>query len=250
MQLKRRLMLMMLCVLLATTTATVTPAEPAPLKLMVGDMAPYSMAAGPVGPGSMVEITQALARRMGTPVEVQFYPWSRALVMVSLAPRTLVLPLTRNAERENKFRWLVKLYRQTFIFVGVQGNPQLSDPARLLHARLVVLRGTPHKQTLLDAGYTNISECATIRECIRMVKKGIADASFGAEDTHRSASSMDGNKASEFSYSPVFRHDDVWLAGSLDFTEEEARKWRTAMETLRSDGTIGRIMHKYGAVGN
>ncbi|MYM68857.1 transporter substrate-binding domain-containing protein [Pseudoduganella sp. FT55W] len=240
---KRRLMLMMMLCTLPAMAAE-------PLKLMVGDMAPYSMASGVAGPGSMVEITQALARRMGIPVEVQFYPWSRALVMVSLAPRTLVLPLTRTAERENKYRWLLKLYRQTFIFVGQQGNPQLSDPARLLHARLVVLRGTPHKQLLLDAGYTDISECATIRECIRMVKKGIAEASFGAEDTHRSAARMDGNKAAEFSYSPVFRQDDVWLAGSLDFTEEEARKWRTTMETLRTDGTIGRIMHKYGAVGN
>jgi hypothetical protein len=63
----------------------------------------------------------------------------------------------------------------------------------LLHARLVVLRGTPYKR-LLDAGYTDIAECATIRECIRMVKTGIADASFGAEDTHRSAASMNGNK--------------------------------------------------------
>jgi polar amino acid transport system substrate-binding protein len=170
--------------------------------------------------------------------------------MVSLAPRTLVLPLTRTAEREGKYRWLLKLYRQTFIFVGLHGNRQVSDPSRLLHARLTVLRGTPHKQLLLDAGYTDISECATIRECIRMVKKGLVDASFGAEDTHRSAASMDGNKAGEFSYSPVFRQDDVWLAGSLDFTDEEARKWRTTMETLRADGTVARIMHKYAAAGN
>lgn len=242
MQLKRRLLLMMWCTLPAMAAE--------PLKLMVGDMAPYSMASAAVGPGSMVEITQALARRLGMPLEVQFYPWSRALAMVSLAPRTLVLPLTRTAERENKYRWLLKLYRQTFIFVGQQGNPQLSDPARLLHARLVVLRGTPYKQQLLDAGYTDIAECATIRECIRMVKTGIADASFGAEDTHRSAASMNGNRAAEFSYSPVFRQEDVWLAGSLDFTEEDARKWRAAMEALRADGTIGRIVHKYAAMGN
>jgi len=242
MNLKRRLVLMTLCALPAMAAE--------PLKLMVGDMAPYSMASGTVGPGSMVEITQALARRMGTPVEVQFYPWSRALAMVALAPRTLVLPLTRTAERENKYRWLLKLYRQTFIFVGLRGNPQLRDPARLLHARLVVLRGTPHKQLLLEAGYTDIAECATIRECIRMVKTGIADASFGAEDTHRSAASLNGNKAAEFSYSPVFRQDDVWLAGSLDFTEQDARKWRSAMDALRADGTVGRIMHKYAAAQN
>ncbi|MYM23197.1 transporter substrate-binding domain-containing protein [Duganella sp. FT135W] len=237
-------------ILFYALSAGAVAAEPAPLKLVVGDMAPYSMAAGPAGPGSLVEITQALGQRMGTPVDVQFYPWPRALAMVSLAPRTLILPLTRNDERENKYRWLLKLYRQKLIFVGLHDNHNLSDPALLRSARLTVLRGTPHKRLLLDAGYTNVSECATIRECIRMVKKGIADASFGAEDTHRSAASMDGNKATEFSYSPAFRQNDVWLAGSLDFTEEDTRKWRATMDGLRADGTVARILHKYGATGN
>jgi hypothetical protein len=160
--------------------------------LMVGDMAPYSMASGRSDRvpwwKSRKRWRSAWACR-----------WSAVLSVVAGAGHGLagaahlVLPLTRTAERENKYRWLLKLYRQTFIFVGLHGNPQLSDPARLLHARLVVLRGTPYKQ-LLDAGYTDIAECATIRECIRMVKTGIADASFGAEDTHRSAASMNGNK--------------------------------------------------------
>ncbi|MTV40141.1 substrate-binding periplasmic protein [Duganella radicis] len=242
----RRFILGLLCALPALSQA----AEPAPVKLVVGDMAPYSVAGNTDSPGSLVEIAQALARRVGTPMEVQFYPWTRALAMVAVAPRTLTLPLTRTAERENKYRWLAKLYRQKFIFVGLQGNGKLSDPSLLLHARLTTLRGTPHKRLLLEAGYTDVDECATVRECIRMVKKGIADASYGAEDTHRSAASMDGNKAGEFSYSPVYRQDDVWLAGSLDFTEEDSRKWRAALETLRSDGTITRILHKYGATGN
>jgi polar amino acid transport system substrate-binding protein len=80
-----------------------------------------------------------------------------------------------------------------------------------------------------------------------MVKTGIADASFGAEDTHRSAASMNGNKAAEFSYSPVFRQTTSgWPARST--SPKKTRKWRTAMEALRADGTIGRIVHKYAAM--
>lgn len=227
-------------------------AEPAPLKLMVGDMPPYAIAsaAATTAPGSLVEIAQELGRRVGSPVEVQFYPWSRAVVMVSLAPRTLVLPITRTEEREHKYRWLAKIYKQRLIFVGQHGNRKLADPALLTQSRLAVLRGTPYKQLLLDAGYTDVAECATIKECVRMVKTGIADASFGAEDTHRTAASTGGNKSTDFDYSPPFRHSEVWLAGSLDISEEEARKWRTTLDTMRTDGSFARILHKYNATGN
>ena len=53
------------CLTFALLAVCALPAMAAePLKLVVGDMAPYSMASGTVGPGSMVEITQALARRL------------------------------------------------------------------------------------------------------------------------------------------------------------------------------------------
>jgi polar amino acid transport system substrate-binding protein len=123
-------------------------------------------------------------------------------------------------------------------------------PPHFKRARLTVLRGAPYKRLLLEAGFTDVSECTTVRECLRMVKKGIADASYGAEDTQRSATHLDGNKETEFDFSPVFQQNEVWLAGSLDFTEEEGRKWRAAMEVLRADGSAARILRKYGINAN
>lgn len=222
----------------------------APLKLVVGELPPYAIQAGGSAPGALVEITQELGKRMGVALEVDFYPWSRAMAMASLKPRTIVLPVTRNDEREAHYRWLVKLFKQRLLFVGLRGNQNLSDTTALKHARLTVLRGTPYKHLLMEAGFTDVSECTTIKECLRMVKKGIADASYGAEDTQRSASHSDGNRESEFDFSPAFEQSDVWLAGSLDFSEEEVRKWRTAMEALRADGTVTRILRKYGASAN
>lgn len=225
-------------------------AEPAPLKLVVGELPPYAISANGSEPGALVEITQELGKRMGIALEVDFYPWSRAMAMASLKPRTIVLPVTRNAEREARYRWLVKLFKQRLLFVGLRGNHDLSDTASLKHARVAVLRGTPYKRLLQQAGYTDVAECTTVRECLRMVKKGIADASYGAEDTQRSATHGDGNQESEFEFSPPQQQSDVWLAGSLDFTEEEGRKWRAAMDTLRADGTVTRILRKYGANAN
>ena len=226
---------------------TALPSEP--LRLVVGEMPPYAMSDDPIGPGALVELTQELGRRVGEPVQVTFYPWTRAL-LASQQPRTLVLPLTRTAERESKYRWMVKIYKQKYLFIGRHGDPQLGDPALLRNARVVVVRGTPHQRTLTDARYAHVSECTTIKECMRMVKKGIADATYGAEDVHRYAAKLDGNKESEFEFSPVFQTGEVWLAGSTDLSEDEARKWRAALEAARTDGAIARILRKYGASGS
>lgn len=225
-------------------------ADPAPLKLVVGELPPYAMQSNGSEPGALVEITQELGKRLKVPLEVDFYPWPRAMAMASLKPRTIILPVTRNEERETHYRWLVKLFKQRLLFVGLRGNSNLTDTAALKQARLTVLRGTPYKRLLTEAGFTNVSECTTIKECLRMVKTGIADASYGAEDTQRSASRSDGNRENEFAFSPAFEQSDVWLAGSLDLTEDDARRWRAAMETLRADGTVNRILRKYGASAN
>lgn len=237
----------LLAAALALLPLTASPAEP--LRLVVGEMPPYAMSEDATGPGALVELTQELGRRVGEPVEVTFYPWTRAL-LASQQPRTLVLPLTRTAEREASYRWMVKIYKQKYLFIGRHGDHRLSDPALLRNARLVVVRGTPHMRTLLDAHYAHVAECTTVKECMRMVKKGIADATYGAEDVHRYSAKLDGNKEAEFEFSPVFQTGEVWLAGSTDISEDEARKWRSALESARADGAIARILRKYSASGS
>jgi len=220
-----------------------------PLRLVVGEMPPYAMSDDPGGPGALVELTQELGRRVGAPLRVVFYPWTRAL-LAAQQPRTLVLPLTRTAEREPRYRWMARIHQQKYLFVGRHGDRQLDDPALLRNARVVVVRGTPHQRTLSEAHYAHVAECTTIRECLRMVKKGIADATYGAEDVHRYAARLDGNQESEFAFSPVFRRGEVWLAGSTDISEDEARQWRAALEAARADGALARILRKYGLSGS
>ena len=166
--------------------------------------------------------------------------------MVARQPRTLITPLSRLPEREDHFRWLVKVRKQKYVFIAPHGKLDLSEPAKLINARIAVLRASQHRSVLQGEGFTNIAECATVKECVHMVKTGLADAGYGSDDLARSAINNDGNKESDFDISPVFRLGEVWLASSLDVTEDEARKWRAAMDALRADGTVARILRKYG----
>lgn len=238
-----------LALLLALWPALLARAEP-PLRLVAADLPPYAIAAGGDSPGSLVEIAQELARRVGTPATMEFYPWQRALALTAVLPRTAVLPLTRTPEREAHYRWLVRLRLQNFVFVALHGSLDLRDVAALTRRPVAVLRGSPHKRALQAMNFTSVVECASVRECMRMVRKGVVDATYGGEDIHRYAANVDGNHEADFDFSAIIRSGDIWLGGSLDFTEDDARKWRAAHEAMRADGTLARIQRKYSMAGN
>ena len=247
----RRRLLAMLPALLPAWLLPAAGAAPAePLRVVAADLPPYAVAQGGASPGLLVELVQELARRLGTPVTVEFYPWQRALAMATVLPRIAVLPVTRTPERETLYRWLVKLHQQNFVFVALRGGADVRDLTALRRQRLVVLRGSPHKRVLQELDFVDVAECSTVRECMRMVKKGIADATYGGEDIHRNAAGADGHREAEFDFSPAFRSGDIWLAGSLDLSEEDGRKWRAALEAARADGALARMLRKYGLAGN
>ena len=93
----------------------------APYQIVSGDLPPFTVESGPNSPGALGALVRGMAKRLGEAPPIQFYPWSRALSMVGTQPRTLILPLTRTPEREANYRWLVKLYRQQFVFIALRG---------------------------------------------------------------------------------------------------------------------------------
>ncbi|RFP09874.1 hypothetical protein D0T25_28430 [Duganella sp. BJB488] len=236
---------------LALAWAPAGAAPPAPLRLLAADLPPYAVAPGGDSPGALVELAQEMARRVGAPVTLAFYPWQRALALTGVQPRTLVVPLTRTPEREAQYRWLVRLRRQDFVFVGRRGGGvDLRDPAALARRPVAVLRGSPHKRLLESLHFGAVAECASVRECMRMVGKGVVDATYGGEDIHRHAARLDGFHEADFDFGPVFRSGDIWLAGSRDIGEDEGRAWRAALDAMRADGTQARLLRKYGLTPN
>lgn len=221
-------------------------ASQAPVRLVVGELPPFAMEGGERGPGSLVEITQELAQRLGLSTPVEFYPWQRALKMTEGMSRVVVLPLTRTPEREPRYTWLTRLYRQDFVFVSRHGTLDLRNIDALKTRRIAILRGSPHKEVLAAEHFTAVFECATVRECMRMVQTGLADATYGGEVIHRSAANLAGAAVSDFDYSAPYRWGEIWLAGSLDFSAADIAQWQAAMNAMRHDGSCARILRKYG----
>ena len=234
------------CLPLLLVSIACAAAPMAPFQLVAGELPPFADDNDARRPGALVEITQELARRIGSPPTVKIYPWQRALMMARNLHRIAIVPLTRTPERESQYRWLAHLYAQRFVFVARHGVVDVNNLDELKKHRIAILRGSPHLDALKAEHFSHLIECASANECTRMINTGLADATYGSEAVRRSTAVMAGGKEADFDFSAPLRVGDIWLAGSLDFSEEEAARWRAAMASMRADGSAARILRKYG----
>jgi polar amino acid transport system substrate-binding protein len=79
-----------------------------------------------------------------------------------------------------------------------------------------------------------------------MVQSGLVDAMYGGVEIHHEAIRLAGLRDADFDFSQPLHSGDIWLAGSMDFTESDVAAWQTARNDMLKDGSYARILHKYG----
>lgn len=221
-------------------------AEVAPFRLVAGDLPPFAVERGSASPGALGEMVQELALRLGKPTNIEFYPWARALLMAETQSRVAVLPLTRTPEREKKYRWLVKLYRQNFVFISRSGRSfDLQSLPAMRNKRIAVLRGSPSMVQLQQQKFGQLVVANSVDDMARMLKRDMVDALYGSETIALNKLLAAGLTRDQLAVGPVQASGDIWLGGSPDFTEADSAAWQEAMRMLVRDGTYSRILKRY-----
>ncbi|TFW27994.1 transporter substrate-binding domain-containing protein [Massilia arenosa] len=220
------------------------PATP-PVHIRTGSLPPFVLDQGPRH-GALHEVVEELLRRLHMPAQVEVLPWKRALVLTTTEPRSAVFPLSRVASRETEFRWLARLYRERYVFlVRDPARFDVSAPARMKARRIGIMRGSSLIGTLEELGYRTIVEANSPAECMRYLLGGMVDAVFGEAAIVRWSVAQRADRAA-FQVSEPQATVQSWLAGSLDFTPADARRFETAMQAMTADGTYARILRGYG----
>ena len=241
-QLRSLLTLMLLALALQGRADTL-----APYQIVSGNLPPFTVEAGPNAPGALGVLVREMAERLGEAPPIQFYPWTRALSMVGTQPRTLILPLTRTAEREANYRWLVKLYRQQFVFIALRGTAVNLDTLDVLRdLRIAVLRGSPNEGHLLGRNFKQVVPANSVLDMARMLERGMADAIYGGDAINLAVLAEYGIPRAQLQLSKPLDYGEIWLGGSLDIPESEALLWQNAMKQLVRDGVVRRTLARYG----
>jgi ABC-type amino acid transport substrate-binding protein len=194
-------------------------------------------------PGALQELVSELCKRAGVQPTTQFVPWPRAQFLATTLPATAIYPLTRLAEREAKYRWLVPLYEESYVLLALRGK--LMPVAEMKGKRIALLRAGAQATILKAQGFTHLVEASSIDEVHRFLLGGMADAAFGERRIIAASLKSQGASEGEFEVSAPLGSTTAWLAGSLDFDQEDAALFQRAMDTMTADGTQRRILSKH-----
>jgi ABC-type amino acid transport substrate-binding protein len=241
-RMNRRQLLASAALLAAVPRLALAARQPA-LHIVTSELPPLVMEDGG---GALRELVAELCRRAQLTPELEFVPWRRAILLATTLPSTAIFPLTRQPEREDKFRWLAPLYEERYCFVAPRdGRFDLQHPERMKARRIALLRGAAQAAMLKDMGYHRLVEAASVDEVHRFLTGGMADAVFGEAAIIRASLKVRAGE-SEFAVSAPLRTATAWLAGTLDFSDAEVERFRQAMDGMLADGTARRILSRHG----
>ncbi len=220
----------------------------APFRVVTADLRPFAVENQPAAPGFIVELVEAIGAKVGQPVKVEFYSWARPFALVQADSRVTVVPLTRNATREAHFQWLVRLYRQQYVFITKAGKPPISsiDEARKTK-KVGVLRASSTLDIAMSAQFrrSQFLEASSVEAGLKDLDGGIVDTFYGGSAICIETIRTTGRQPSDYHIGAAMGGGEIWLAASHGFSENDIVELRSAFESLVKDGTYTRLLKKY-----
>ena len=146
-------------------------------------------------------------------------------------------------EREAQDRWLVPLFEENYVLLAVRGK--LLPMEQMKDKRIALLRGAAQAAILKELGFKHFVEANSIDEVHRFLLGGMADAAFGERRIISASLKGHGSTERDFETSAPIRTTTAWLAGSLDFDVTDIAEFQRALESMRADGTLRRILARH-----
>ncbi len=239
-------------VLLLAMTASLAiagKAEPPALKIATLEYPPYIQNASGKARGLFPDLVREAFRRMGRPIEITFYPWSRSLALLEAGEASALFSIKKTAEREAKFRYPREtLFSQDYVFFVRKNSGVHFDGnyASLAKARIGIVRnnsyGTRFDEAAKRKTFFRLEVAYDYEHCFRMLLLDRVDAvmisrqvglnyvkKLGAEERI-----VVSGPPSETAYSYVIftrAYDTTALAEAFD----------QSMASMRKDGTLARL---------
>jgi polar amino acid transport system substrate-binding protein len=215
------------------------------LEWVAGDLPPFAWRA-PDGTvqGYAHDLALAMARRLGRPAAVRYYPWARAVRLAETSEQVGVFPLARTPAREPHFRWLIPLLTVRYAFVTLVTDTLL-NLADLRELKVGVLRGSPIIKNLRAERFTQIVEAKDYRDLLRMLLNQTLGAVYAGAPMLDAAIDEYGHPRQQFTTHTTLGEATLYMATSPRLPAEEAERWLKAYQQLEDDGSVARLKKRY-----
>jgi len=195
-------------------------------------------------PGFAIEIIQAAEKRLGEKSTVRFYTFARMTKTLLNRDNGLFPTLYRNPQREEKFQWIAKVFvvENSFMTTGQPVNSL--EQARQLD-KIGVVDKTALHEFLLKNNFTNLEVVNRPEINARKLAAGRIDAWFLTTFLARMIWNQEHIPTPLVAGVPITR-PEAYIAANLDFPKPLAKQYRLAIVAMHRDGTIKKIVRRYG----
>lgn len=218
----------------------------AELRFVSVDFPPYTYQTPTGGAGAIHDVVVEIAKRLGKPASIEFVPWARARFDAENNPDTLILPLARTPEREEKYTWLIHVLDDPYVFITLKNSKfDISSLEAAKHLKIGILSGSVADSFLRKLGFTNLEPASTDIQNVKKLKLGRIDAwvaPFGCRGQYEKESGL-GLGDIRAGVELTILHEYLGASKSLDPTT--VKKWLEAFAAMKRDGSYVAIMKKY-----
>ena len=238
--------------LLMCAIFVVAPARAAELRLITAELPPYTFQMPPAtvaefpgpGQGLVQEVVAEMARRVGHSGTIEYMPWARAQQIAMTEPNIGILSLTRSPEREDKYRWLVKIVTDDLVWSAGRAWTSRASTRRRTAPPACCCARAPKRCCAKRASRAS-SPRPRSGSTRRRLKERRIDAWLAPRLMVIYAMQEVQGDLGTLNMGEIVRASDIYLAASKSLPDSEAAKWEQAFESMKADGSYDRIVQKY-----
>ena len=221
------------------------PAENAPeiLQLMTEEYPPVTFRKDGKVTGFVTDIVREIIARQNIPDNIRLTSWKNAYNLTLLNPNVVLFSIERTPERENLFQWVGPVGKNNATFYTKKGSGikigSLED-ARKIPA-IATTTNWFTEQYLKSKGFTNLVSSPLPETTVKQLMNEEVQLSIFTDITVPEIVKNAGYSMVDLE--PVFTVSNTYfyIGMSLGTPLEMVKKWQSALDDLKADGTFEKI---------
>lgn len=197
--------------------------------------------------GFVTDIVREIIARQGIPDKIRLTSWDEAYTIALKTPNVVLFSAERTDKREKLFQWVGPVGKNSAIFYAKKGSGikiNSLEEARKL-AAIATTTNWFTEQYLKNKGFTNLVSSPLPTTNVKQLMDGSVQVSVFTDITVPEIVKKAGYSMDDLE--PVFLVSNTYfyIAMSLGTPVEMVKKWQTALDGMKADGTFEKIYRSY-----
>jgi polar amino acid transport system substrate-binding protein len=230
--------------------ATAYAAELPTFRYISEESAPDNFTENGVLKGVSVEVLHEIWKIMGVsrqPVEV--LPWARGYRETLEMPGTVLFATARIPEREALFKWVGPIRTSRFVLIAHRNSKiWISSPQELQDYKIGTVIDDIGEKLLTDLGIplSKLDRATSSIQNLEKFRKGRFELMPFSESGVSTVLKSQGMNPKNYRVVYTLSEKQIHFAFHKDTPDSTVLKFQQALDTLKKNGTISRILKKYG----